>query len=273
LLSAGLVGNCQIFNLWNHCTALFYHTPTTLFMPVASPKVVHALADKLLENTQESPQHEAPILAAPLGEETNSNVEFKSEPGQTAPRVATPVDGGPSMPRTSSEEAQHLVPSETQKITRSMDASSKTTSPDAPTLLVHKSEATQIPTALLKEYARNASESDQREHNFYAKQLDSQLIFVRALRPLVNAISDLFTQAGIFSAVVVQLIPQTYPMLQVPNPHAFAIAINAGFFGSLVLSLCTAIMALQCRTWLDGYQVRWSYRGYDNMLKRHRHIA
>ncbi|KAF7350104.1 hypothetical protein MVEN_01312500 [Mycena venus] len=45
-----------------------------------------------------------------------------------------------------------------------------------------------------------------------------------------------------------------YPMLQVPSPDASAIAINAGFFGSLVLSLCTAIMSLQCRTWLDGYQ-------------------
>ncbi|KAJ7438856.1 hypothetical protein FB451DRAFT_1192393 [Mycena latifolia] len=199
--------------------------------------MVHALGEERPENTKRSPQHEAPILAAPLGEETNYNIEPESEPGQTVPRVTTPVDGRPPMPRTSSEEAQNSVPPESEKIAKSVDESSKTTSPDAPSLPAHNNEATQIQKALLKEYARNASESDQREHDFYAKQLDSQLIF-----------------AGIFSAVVVQLIPQTYPMLQVPSPNASAIAINAGFFGSLVLSLCTAIMSLQCRAWLDGYQ-------------------
>lgn len=160
-------------------------------MSVASPKVVHALAEERLEDTQGTPQHEAPILAAPLGEKTNSNIEFESEPGQTVPEVTTPVDGRPPTPRTSSEEVQNLVTPESEKIARSME--SKTTSPDAPTLLTHTSEATQIPTALLKEYARNAGESDEREHNFYAKQLDSQLIFVRAPRPLVNAISCFHT--------------------------------------------------------------------------------
>ncbi|KAJ7921661.1 hypothetical protein B0H13DRAFT_1984382, partial [Mycena leptocephala] len=94
-----------------------------------------------------------------------------------------------------------------------------------------------IPKPLLEAYVRDASKSDEAEHRFLARQLDSQLIF-----------------AGIFSAVVVQLIPQTYPMLQVPQPTASAIAINVGLFGSLVTSVCTAILSLQCRAWLDGYE-------------------
>ncbi|KAJ7660385.1 hypothetical protein DFH06DRAFT_394689 [Mycena polygramma] len=94
-----------------------------------------------------------------------------------------------------------------------------------------------IPKTLLEEYVRDASKSDETEHQYFTHQLDSQLIF-----------------AGIFSAIVVQLIPQTYPLLQVPNPSTSAIAINVGLFGSLITSLCTAIMSLQCKAWLDGYQ-------------------
>jgi hypothetical protein len=30
-------------------------------------------------------------------------------------------------------------------------------------------------------------------------------------------------------------------------------------FGSLITSLCTAIMSLQCRAWLDGYQVHYDF--------------
>ncbi|KAJ6458928.1 hypothetical protein C8R47DRAFT_1162532 [Mycena vitilis] len=94
-----------------------------------------------------------------------------------------------------------------------------------------------IPKTLLEEYVRDASKSDETEHQYFTHQLESQLIF-----------------AGIFSAIVVQLIPQTYPLLQVPNPSTSAIAINVGLFGSLITSLCTAIMSLQCKAWLDGYQ-------------------
>jgi hypothetical protein len=115
-----------------------------------------------------------------------------------------------------------------------------------------------IPKPLLEAYVRDASKSDEAEHRFLARQLDSQLIFVRPYTwvqaKLISTLNSL--QAGIFSAVVVQLIPQTYPMLQVPQPTASAIAINVGLFGSLVTSVCTAILSLQCRTWLDGYEVQ-----------------
>ncbi|KAJ7824577.1 hypothetical protein B0H13DRAFT_1919069 [Mycena leptocephala] len=94
-----------------------------------------------------------------------------------------------------------------------------------------------ISQMLLEEYVRDAGKSDEGEHKYFSQQLESQLIF-----------------AGIFSAVVVQLIPQTYPLLQVENPSISAVAINLGLFGSLITSLCTAIMSLQCRAWLDGYQ-------------------
>ncbi|KAF7303446.1 hypothetical protein MIND_00573400 [Mycena indigotica] len=94
-----------------------------------------------------------------------------------------------------------------------------------------------IPVELLAAYAIGASEADEREFSFYAKQFDGQLVF-----------------SGIFSAIVVQLVPQTYPLLQTDSPGASAIIMNVGFFGALILSLCTVIMALQCRAWLDGYE-------------------
>ncbi|KAJ7061808.1 hypothetical protein C8F01DRAFT_1252587 [Mycena amicta] len=94
-----------------------------------------------------------------------------------------------------------------------------------------------IPADLFAAYASDASEADEREFSFFARQFDGQLVF-----------------SGIFSAIVVQLIPQTYPLLQTESPNASAIAINVGFFGALILSLCTVIMALQCKAWLDGYE-------------------
>ncbi|KAJ7449010.1 hypothetical protein FB451DRAFT_1567143 [Mycena latifolia] len=93
-----------------------------------------------------------------------------------------------------------------------------------------------ISLALFSAYAADASAADEREFAFYARQFDGQLVY-----------------SGIFSAIVVQLIPQTYPLLQ-DSPTAGDIALNAGFFGALILSLCTAIMALQCKAWLEGYE-------------------
>ncbi|KAJ7192301.1 hypothetical protein B0H12DRAFT_1226937 [Mycena haematopus] len=102
---------------------------------------------------------------------------------------------------------------------------------------IQKSAPPPISLELLGAYASDASAADEREFTFFAKQFDAQLVY-----------------SGIFSAIVVQLIPQTYPLLQTENPSVSAIAINVGFFGALIVSLCTAIMALQCKAWLDGYE-------------------
>ncbi|KAJ7913669.1 hypothetical protein B0H13DRAFT_1873658 [Mycena leptocephala] len=177
-------------------------------MSVASVTWVHTLAEEHLEGTQESSEHEAPILPAPFAEDTYSDIEAEADPGQAVSQMA-----------------------------RSMDESSKTTNPDTPTLLADNGEATEIATPLLKEYASTACKSDQREHNFLPNNL----------------------------------IPSLFSLVQSPN--ASAIAINAGFFGSFVLSLCRAVMSLQCTAWLDGYQVHWCHWDCDNMLKRYRHIA
>ncbi|KAJ7061818.1 hypothetical protein C8F01DRAFT_1138432, partial [Mycena amicta] len=94
-----------------------------------------------------------------------------------------------------------------------------------------------ISADLFAAYASAASEADEREFTFFARQFDGQLVF-----------------SGIFSAIIAQLIPQTYPLLQTDSPSVSAIAINVGFFGALIFSLCTAIMALQCKAWLEGYE-------------------
>ncbi|KAJ7926926.1 hypothetical protein B0H13DRAFT_2312944 [Mycena leptocephala] len=54
-------------------------------------------------------------------------------------------------------------------------------------------------------YASDASEADEREFSFFARQFGGQLVL-----------------SGIFSAIVVQLIPQTYPLLQTESPSASA---------------------------------------------------
>ncbi|KAJ7203138.1 hypothetical protein GGX14DRAFT_462135 [Mycena pura] len=102
---------------------------------------------------------------------------------------------------------------------------------------VQQSAPRPISLGLLAAYASDASAADEREFAFFARQFDAQLVF-----------------SGIFSAIVIQLIPSTYPLLQTDSPSVSAVTINVGFFGALILSLCTGIMALQCKAWLDGYE-------------------
>ncbi|KAJ7271216.1 hypothetical protein C8J57DRAFT_1716362 [Mycena rebaudengoi] len=170
--------------------------------------------------------------------------------------VAAPVTAARTQPTSSSAAVPPLAPASKKNVAAPAAASSQTipssgiakpsvipagkapkTIIAAPAAVPQKMPSFDIPRTLLEEYARDASKSDETEHRYYTNQLDSHLIF-----------------AGIFSAIVVQLIPQTYPLLQVPNPSTSAVAINAGLFGSLITSLCTAIMSLQCKAWLDGYQ-------------------
>lgn len=67
-------------------------------MSVASVTWVHTLAEEHLEGTQESPEHEAPILPAPFAEDTYSDIEAEADPGQAVSQVIPPIDERPPMP-------------------------------------------------------------------------------------------------------------------------------------------------------------------------------
>ncbi|KAK0230611.1 hypothetical protein IW262DRAFT_1339380 [Armillaria fumosa] len=91
---------------------------------------------------------------------------------------------------------------------------------------------------LLKRYARTAHLYDKARFELWHKRLDLQLLF-----------------AGIFSAIILPLIAETYSYLSEPGPPAYAIRINAFLAISLVISVMTAVFSLHCKQWMDGYDV------------------
>ncbi|KAK0453812.1 hypothetical protein EV421DRAFT_1897800 [Armillaria borealis] len=90
----------------------------------------------------------------------------------------------------------------------------------------------------LKLYARTAHLYDKGRFELWHKRLDLQLLF-----------------AGIFSAIILPLIAETYSFLSEPGPPAYAIRINAFLAISLVISIMTAVFSLHCKQWMDGYDV------------------
>ncbi|KAK0206720.1 hypothetical protein DFS33DRAFT_1381819 [Desarmillaria ectypa] len=90
----------------------------------------------------------------------------------------------------------------------------------------------------LKLYARTAYLYDKARFELWHKRLDLQLLF-----------------AGIFSAILLPSIAETYSFLSEPGPPAYAIRINAFLAISLVISIMTAVFSLHCKQWMDGYDV------------------
>ncbi|KAK0491191.1 hypothetical protein IW261DRAFT_1556343 [Armillaria novae-zelandiae] len=91
---------------------------------------------------------------------------------------------------------------------------------------------------LLRRYARTAHLYDKARFELWHKRLDLQLLF-----------------AGIFSAIILPLIAETYSFLSEPGPPAYAIRINVFLAISLVISITTAVFSLHCKQWMDGYDV------------------
>ncbi|KAF8915822.1 hypothetical protein CPB85DRAFT_379348 [Mucidula mucida] len=87
-------------------------------------------------------------------------------------------------------------------------------------------------------YAKDAYHYDKIRFEFWNRRLDIQLLF-----------------AGIFSAIVIPLIAETYVFLTEPGPPGYAIRINMMFAISLVVSIATAVYCLHCKQWLDGYDL------------------
>ncbi|KAK0461963.1 uncharacterized protein EV420DRAFT_1665647 [Desarmillaria tabescens] len=114
--------------------------------------------------------------------------------------------------------------------------------PDFPRQSVESCDSTDQDVFLcpdrLKLYARTAHLYDKTRFELWHRRLDLQLLF-----------------AGIFSAIILPLIAETYPFLSEPGPPAYAIRINAFLSISLVISVMTAVFSLHCKQWMDGYDV------------------
>ncbi|KAG7449456.1 uncharacterized protein BT62DRAFT_929419 [Guyanagaster necrorhizus] len=103
---------------------------------------------------------------------------------------------------------------------------------------VENHDSTGHDESVLKLYAKKAHLYDKARFELWHKRLDLQLLF-----------------AGIFSAIILPLIAETYTFLSEPGPPAYAIRINAFLAISLVISVMTAVFSLHCKQWMDGYDV------------------